>query len=136
MSTFEETIFLITNHKLYAILFQRERKDMAAKLSYLPDLYLGEGIDGKKLDKIKKKLENKPLLSGVFLVALSRNPSDQLEIYSARQLAQRYYTKYPPCVVGIAANYDEAVEMVKRIARECMEERGDCALKEYLSCQM
>lgn len=109
---------------------------MAMKLNYHPNLYLGEGIDVKKLDKIKKKLENKPLLSGVFLVALSRNPSDQLEIYGARQLAQKYYLEYPPYVVGIAADYDEAVKMVEQMARECMEERGDCALKEYLSCQM
>ena len=30
-------------------------------LEYHPNLYLGEGIKKKKLDKIKKKLENKPL---------------------------------------------------------------------------
>ncbi|MDE6639710.1 MAG: hypothetical protein K2K63_04235 [Acetatifactor sp.] len=108
---------------------------MAAKLNYHPDLYLGESIREKKLDKIKKKLENKPLLSGVFLIALSRNPSDQLEIYSARQLAQKYYAKYPPYVVGIAGNYDEAMKMVERMVQECVEKRGDCALKEYLLCR-
>lgn len=109
---------------------------MAAKLNYRPELYLGESIREKKLDKIKKKLENKPLLSGVFLITLSRNSSDQLEIYNAKQLVQRYYTKYPPYVVGIAGDYDEAVRMVERMVQECMEKRGDCALKEYLLCQM
>lgn len=108
---------------------------MAVKLNYRPDLYLGESIREEKLDKIKKKLENKPLLSGVFLIALSRNPSDQLEIYSARQLAQKYYAEHPPYVVGIAGAYDEAVAMVERMVRECMEKRGDCALKEYLLCR-
>lgn len=108
---------------------------MAAKLNYHPKLYLGESINGEKLDKIKKKLENKPLVSGVFLVALSRNPSDQLEIYNAKQLVQKYYAKYPPYVVGIAGNYDEAVRMVEQMVRECMKKRGDCALKEYLLCQ-
>lgn len=109
---------------------------MAAKLNYHPDLYLGESIKEKKLDKIKKKLENKPLLSGVFLITLSKNSSDQLEIYNAKQLVQKYYEKYPPYVVGIAGNYDEAVRMVERMVQECMEKRGDCALKEYLLCQM
>ncbi len=108
---------------------------MAVKLNYHPELYLGESINAEKLDKIKKKLENKPLLSGVFLIAVSRNPSDQLEIYSARQLAQKYYAKYPPYVVGIAGSYDEAVAMVEQMVRKCIEERGDCALKEYLLCQ-
>ncbi len=108
---------------------------MAAKLTYHPELYLGESIREEKLDKIKEKLECKPLLSGVFVIALSRNPSDQLEIYGARQLVQRYYAKHPPYVVGLAGNYDEAVEMVERLALECVEKRGDCVLKEYLLCQ-
>lgn len=108
---------------------------MTVKLKYHPDLYLGASINGKKLDKIKKKLENKPLLSGVFLIALSRNPSDQLEIYSARQLAQRYYVTFPPYVVGLAGNYEEAVALVQQLVSECLAKRGDCALKEYLLCR-
>lgn len=107
---------------------------MALELAYRPNLYLGESIHVKKLDKIKKKLENKPLFSRVFLVVISRNPSGQLEIYEARQLAQRYYQKYPPYIVGIAGNWTEAVLLVKRIVEECLETRGDCALKEYLQC--
>ncbi len=108
---------------------------MASKLKYLSNLYLGESINRKKLDKIKKKLENKPLLSGVFLIVLAENPSNQLEIYDARQLVWKYYEKYPPYVAGIAGDYDEAVRMVEQIVRECIEKRGDCALKEYLLCQ-
>ncbi len=108
---------------------------MASKLKYLPNLYLGESINRKKLDKIKKKLENKPLLSGVFLIVLAKNPQDQLEIYDARQLAWKYYEKYPPYVVGIAGDHEEAVKMVEQMVRECIASRGDCALKEYLLCQ-
>lgn len=108
---------------------------MAVKLTYHRDLYLGESINEQKLDKIKKKLENKPLLSGVFLITLSKNPSDQLEIYDAKQLVQKYYEKNPPYVVGLAGSYDEALIMLEQLVRECMNERGDCALKEYLLCQ-
>ncbi len=103
-------------------------------LEYHPNLYLGEGIKVKKLDKIKKKLENRPLFSGVFLISLSRNPSDQLEIYAARQLCQPYYRKYPPYVVGIAGSREEALGLVEKITSECLAARGDCALKEYLRC--
>ena len=88
----------------------------------------------KKLDKIKRKLEKKPRFSSVFLVVLSRNAHEQLEIYSAKQLRWKYYTKYPPCVVGIAANQPEALLLVERIVKDCLKERGDCALKEYLRC--
>ena len=41
---------------------------MAERVRYHSKLYLSEGITEKKLDKIKKKLEKKPLFSGVFLI--------------------------------------------------------------------
>ena len=107
---------------------------MALRPIYHPELYLGESIKRKKLDKIKKRLEKKPLFSGVFLITLSRNAYDQLELYAARQLAQSYYIKYPPYIVGIAGNRKEALALVEEIVRECLRARGDCALKEYLRC--
>lgn len=107
---------------------------MSISLTYRPDLYLGDSINENKLDKIIKKLEKKPLLSGVFLITVSRNASDQLDIFDARQLAQSYYKKHPPYVVGIAGSHDEAVELVERLVQECLRARGDCALKEYLLC--
>lgn len=107
---------------------------MSISLTYRPDLYLGDSINENKLDKIIKKLEKKPIFSGVFLITVSRNASDQLDIFDARQLAQSYYKKNPPYVVGIAGSHDEAVELVERLVQECLRARGDCALKEYLLC--
>lgn len=107
---------------------------MAGKIRYHSKLYLSEGITKKKLDKIKKKLEKKPLFSGVFLIAVSVNPSDQLDIFASRLLVQSYYEKKPPYVIGIAESREEAVALVEQIVQECLEKRGDCALKEYLLC--
>lgn len=107
---------------------------MSGKLEYHHRLYLGDSISESKLDKIKKKLAKKPLLSNVYLITISRNPSDQLEIFSANQLVQDYYMKYPVYVIGIASNYNEAVVLIERIVQECLQTRGDCALKEYLLC--
>ena len=39
---------------------------MKIALDYHPKLYLGDSIDGKKLDKLKKKLENRPLTTNCF----------------------------------------------------------------------
>ena len=105
---------------------------MVQRVCYHSKLYLSEGITEKKLDKIKKKLENKPLLSSVFLIAISANQSDQLDIFDARQLVQPYYKKNPPYVIGITKSREEAISMVEKIVKECLSERGDCALKEYL----
>lgn len=107
---------------------------MPERVCYHSKLYLSDGITEKKLDKIKKKLEKKPLFSGVFLITVSPSQTDQLDIFEARQLVQSYYLKNPPYVIGIAESRQEAVSLVEQIVRECLKERGDCALKEYLLC--
>lgn len=108
---------------------------MAIRLTYHTNIYCNAGMKNKKLDKIKKKLESGFLLSSYYLIALSRNPIDQLEVYDGRQLVQSYYKKNPPYVVGIAESYDDAIELVQVIVKECLDKRGDCNLKEYLLCQ-
>ena len=107
---------------------------MTGKLQYHSRIYLGESISESKLDKIKRRLQKQPLLSNVYLIAVSRNPVDQLDIFAAKQLVQKYYSKYPVYVIGIAASYDEALAIVETIVQECLKVRGDCALKEYLLC--
>lgn len=107
---------------------------MAIALTYHPELYLGESIREKNLRRIKKKLENSPCLSRAYLLTLSRNPSDLLEIFEARQLSWKYYKDNPPFVVGLAGSHEEAVGLVEQITRECLHKRGDCCLKEYLLC--
>ncbi|MBR1931263.1 MAG: hypothetical protein IJ833_07310 [Lachnospiraceae bacterium] len=107
---------------------------MGEKIVFCDKVYLGKGMNRKKLDKLKKKIETKPLLCGEYLIAIPENPNSQLDILQARQLVQDYYSRYPLRVVGVASNYDEALEIVERIVQECLRVRGDCALKEYLTC--
>ncbi len=115
---------------------------MVRKLRFAPNLYWGlslradmeAGINTAKTDKLKKKLEKNPQFTGLFVLAAAENPENQLEIYSARQLAQSYYKKYPPYIVGIAADYTEAVLLLKEIVQECLQKRGDCRLREFLLC--
>ena len=37
----------------------------------------------------------------------------------------------PPHVVGVAAGYDEAVQLVQRMVEDVLAETGDCRLKDY-----
>lgn len=107
---------------------------MARNFTYAPGLYLGESISVKKLDKIKKKLETGPLFASVYLLTFAHNPEDQLEFFDARQLALPYYEDSAFHVVGIASDWEEAAGLVEQIVQECLKARGDCSLKEYLSC--
>jgi hypothetical protein len=107
---------------------------MQLKPRFRSDLYLGESIQRKKLDRIKRSLEKHPEHSSLYLLTTSRNPSDQLEIYSGSYLQQSYYQNHPPYIVGIASTHQEAVTLVEQIANECYQTRGDCMLKEFLLC--
>lgn len=111
------------------------RTEKERVLVFSPELYLGRSIKSKKLDTIKRRLRTKPLLAGVTLLVLSENDSDQLDILSCAQLAQKVYGEHSLSVVGLAGNRDEAVELVIRITRDCLASRRDCSLKEYLRWQ-
>jgi len=107
---------------------------MKREYKFAQKIYLGESIDSKKLDKIKKKLKKAPLFAHVYLLALATNETDQLEFFDARWLLFRHYDGYVPYIVGIASDEGEALSLVQQIVDECIRERGDCSLREYLSC--
>lgn len=91
-------------------------------------LYVGDGV--KNPGKVKWKLKRHAGVQ-VYVIVLAPSP-DQLEIFHSAYLKQRYYRYHPPIVVGIAASHEEAVEIVVKIAQECVETLGNCNLKEYL----
>lgn len=105
---------------------------MSDHLNFHPDLYLSEGIEAKELHKLKKKLEKKPLFSGLFLVVISSNANDQLEFFDAKHLVQPFYDKQTFQVVGLASDYGEAQGLVTQMLQDCLDKRGDCNLKEFL----
>lgn len=107
---------------------------MAVKFEFHKRLYLSESMEEKKLDKIKRRLRSKPLLANVHLIMPAGNPMDQLDIMDARQLVQPYYAGKSFLVVGIAADHGEALQLLERMVQDCLRERGDCNLREYLEC--
>lgn len=107
---------------------------MAAKFTFHPNLYLSEGITHKKLDKIKWMLKRRPLFANVYLIVPAHNPMDQLDIFDARELIQPHYKKSFIYVIGIASSQAEAILLVEKMVTECLKARGDCKLREYLSC--
>lgn len=106
------------------------------QLEYYPRLYLSEGINREKLEKIKKDLSVRPHKAGVHVLALPVNESDQLDIYASKYLRQKYYNRRPLYVIGIAEDHESAVGIVEQIARETWAARGDAGLREYLAAGM
>ncbi len=91
-------------------------------------LYVGDTI--KNPSKIKWKLKHH---AGVQIHVITiASGADQLEIFHSAYLQQRYFRHHPPVIVGIASNYEEAVQIIMKITQECLEFTGSCNLKEYL----
>lgn len=103
-------------------------------MEFYPRLYVGKNV--KNPNELKAKLKKHAKLSDAYVITLSKNEYDQLEIHKAGYLSQKYYRLNPPYVIGLAADYDEAVEIVQQIAEESYAAQGNCKLKEYLACYM
>lgn len=92
-------------------------------------LYLSPSI--KKPEKLLKKL-HKSKAPCLFYVLTLEEGSNQLAIYPAYCLQQPFYKKFPPVIVGLAKDYEEAQALVIRIAEDSMAQTGECNLKDYL----
>lgn len=103
-------------------------------MEFYPRLYVGKKV--KNPTKLKAKLAKHAKLSDAYVITLSKNQHDQLEIQKAGCLAQKYYRLNPPYVIGLATDYDEAIEIVQQIVQETYAAQGNCKLKEYLACYM
>lgn len=102
-------------------------------IKYYKKIYLSEDIDFRDLMQIKKDLIKQPLKANVFLIAMSYNEHDQLDIYHSKYLEQRFYRERPPYIVGIAREKKDAVTLVEKMVQECVNLRGDVNLKAYLA---
>lgn len=94
------------------------------------ELYVGDSIRNCAL--VKWKLKHHAGQIRVFVITLSGG-TDQLEIFHCAFLQQKYYKRFPPCIVGIAGSYGEALELVRRMTEDVYTKTGNCQLKEYFS---
>lgn len=102
-------------------------------MKFYTQLYVGEQV--KNLRRIKSRLRRGSRFVNAYVITFATG-TDMLEIYNSRVLAQKYYRDFPKTIVGIAADYDEAVNLVIKITEETLKNRGDCDVKAYLTENM
>lgn len=100
-------------------------------MKYYRHLYLAEGLEKKK-DKIIKKLDNNKFQVSIHLIVLSKNDKNHLEIINSILLLQPDFPKEDYFVVGITKNYDEALELVEKIAEEVYHETKGTDIRSYI----
>ena len=100
-------------------------------LNWYKNLYVGNTAK-KKEKMIRRKINAGIGTLGVYLITLAVNPENHLEIISAVQLKQRIIRKRCPMIVGIAIGYEEALEIVERIAKEVWAETGTMDIRTWI----
>lgn len=68
----------------------------------------------------------------ILVITLAQNEKNHLEFFSALLLKQHYYDKKELFIVGLAQGYEDAVELVRKITQEVLEETGNTDIREYI----
>lgn len=100
-------------------------------MKFIEHLYVSNSI--KNADKVISKLKRNVGQIMVYIISISNNSSDQLDIYHCSVMQQKVFHKDKNfTIVAITKTHEEAVEYVQLLVKDCLKVRGDCKLKEYL----
>ena len=100
-------------------------------MKFIEHLYVSKSI--KNVDKVISKLRRNVGQIMVYIISISENSTEQLDIYHCSIMQQKYFHKDNNfTIVAITKTHEEAVDFVKYLVEDCMKVRDDCKLKEYL----
>lgn len=93
-------------------------------MKWILPLYIGEKAEKKK-QKIIRGIETGKFLLGTYVIMLSTEAGNQLDIIEAAELKQPYYKEKDIVVVGIASGKAEAVQVVADIVSDAVNTTGE-----------
>ena len=89
-------------------------------MKYYHNLYVSNELLGKEKEIINK-IENDQWQLAKFIVALTKNEKNHLEFFDSVLLIQNAIPKEDLFVIGLAAGYQGALEMIEEITKEVYE---------------
>lgn len=102
-------------------------------MRFYKELYVGEEV--KNLTKKKINLKIGKGFLNFYIITLAKN-DDQLNIFKASQLKQKLFDKKSLKIVGIANNYNEAVQLVVQITEDIYKQTGNANIKQFFAEKM
>lgn len=99
-------------------------------LKWMKNYYIGDKV--KNPTRIRARVTAGKFVPDIYIVTLSDNPGNILEILPAGMLMQRGMRAICPLIVGMARGREEAMEMVQEIIQQVYTATGDFKIKEYL----
>lgn len=100
------------------------------EMKWCEDLYCGQSVS-HKVRKIKWKIKHKVGQFHVYVIALPSNLDNLFELIPARELLLKAYPTDDLKIVGLAGNYDEALEVAGRIISQIYCETGKIEVLRY-----
>lgn len=100
-------------------------------MKYYHGLYISEKLIPKKKE-ILDKLGKNQLQFEKYLIILTEKGTNQLEIFNSVLLMQKSISKEELFIVGIANGYNEALELVEKIAGQVYDETKGLDIRNYI----
>lgn len=100
-------------------------------MKYYYNLYVTEDLIQKQ-NQIIQCLEDGKWQFSKYLIVLSGNEKNHLEIFDSVLLLQKAISKEHLFIVGIASGKDSAFELVEKITEEVYDETGDIDIRNYI----
>ncbi len=99
-------------------------------LKWLSTYYVGPKI--KNAAGIQAKINEGKAVPGVYLLTLSYNPDNIVELVPALVLVQKKLYADCPLIIGMAADKKEAIELFRKILTKVYKETGQCRIEEFV----
>ena len=93
-------------------------------------LYTGKNA-GLMYSEIYKSVEEEQYIPGVYLITLSSNAAEQLDIYDSVQLYLPAVKKRLMPIIGVAAGKEEAMSLFKSIADDVWKNTRSLHIRKY-----
>lgn len=95
------------------------------------DLFVGRSISPRKKKRIIRKVKRRSILGVEYLLTLSANPDNLIDIINVQVVRQRYYPRKDLIVIGLAGNYEEALMLAGEIVSGIYAVQGNFKLREF-----
>lgn len=95
------------------------------------DLYVSDALKKKK-NKVLKKLMERAVQPGLYILTLAGAEQNHLEFFPALLLKEPFYEDKEVFVVGIADGYDGAVYLVEDIVQDVLDETKGTDIRRFL----
>ena len=100
-------------------------------MKYYHAIYVEEKLLSKKME-ILRKIENDEYQFEMYLISLTKNEKNHLEIFHSVLLNQKAISKEGLFIVGIARGYQAVLELVEKITQEVYDETEGVDISNYI----